>query len=419
MRRGALAALCLLAPAPAAAPCRLRDRTALFELYDNLSGANWTTNTNWHRGNDPCFMVERYYGVGKEDPCQRWYDGPTCTAGRISAIFLSDNNLAGALNWSAVGELTNLTILDLSWNSISGTLPSELGLIRNLEILDLSHNMISGTLPSELGAINAGLELVRTGRPAETNQLKELRLSHNALSGVIPPEIAALTGLFSVDVRSNPLQGTLPPQLTALTSLQSLFFGQSNVSGTLPANLTNVVPAAPPRLPEPTGLRTLAYLDGGAANLSGTLPPSISGMGELLRLSLARNALSGSLPPELFGATVLRDVYLEGNFISGSIPSDVGKLRSVETIDVFDNPLGGDIPPEIEACTNLKYLYVPKETLRPIRQRYCRQRLPDPGKYNWRVVRDDYSQMTQLECEDMHDTAFTFSTLQDSGVYET
>ena len=46
----------------------------------------------------------------------------------------------------------------------------------------------------------------------------------------------------------------------------------------------------------------------------------------------------------------------------------------------------------------------------------ARQRLPNLGKYNYRIVRDEYRQM--MECEDMHDTAFTFNSLQESGVYD-
>jgi hypothetical protein len=53
-----------------------------------------------------------------------------------------------------------------------------------------------------------------------------------------------------------------------------------------------------------------------------------------------------------------------------------------------------------------------------VRQRYCKQRLPDLGKYSWRVVREEYRLMTSLTCDDMYDTDFTFSPLQDSGVYE-
>ena len=54
---------------------------------------------------------------------------------------------------------------------------------------------------------------------------------------------------------------------------------------------------------------------------------------------------------------------------------------------------------------------------KPLRQKYCRQRLPNNGKYNYRIVRDEYLQMTSVVCEDMHDTNFAFNSLQSSAVY--
>ena len=57
----------------------------------------------------------------------------------------------------------------------------------------------------------------------------------------------------------------------------------------------------------------------------------------------------------------------------------------------------------IKNLTNLKTLYVQNEHLTPVRQRYCRQRIPNVGKYNWRVVREEYQQMTAVMCPDMHD----------------
>ena len=42
------------------------------------------------------------------------------------------------------------------------------------------------------------------------------------------------------------------------------------------------------------------------------------------------------------------------------------------------------------------------------------------GKYNWRIVRDEYHQMMGLHCPEgvIHDTAFTFNSLQASGVFD-
>ena len=52
--------------------------------------------------------------------------------------------------------------------------------------------------------------------------------------------------------------------------------------------------------------------------------------------------------------------------------------------------------------------------------KFCGQRIPNNGKYNWRIVRDEYHQMMGLHCPEgvIHDTAFTFNSLQASGVFD-
>ena len=88
-----------------------------------------------------------------------------------------------------MGQLTNMTYLDLSGNSLSGTLPTQVGLLSNLgscvepcgRFLWLDANQISGTLPSQLGLL--------------TNLAGTLDLSGNRLSGTVPTELAALEKL--------------------------------------------------------------------------------------------------------------------------------------------------------------------------------------------------------------------------------
>ena len=63
-------------------------------------------------------------------------------------------------------------------------------------------------------------------------------------------------------------------------------------------------------------------------------------------------------------------------------------------------------------------LYLANEHLLPLRKKHCGQRLPDVGKYSWRIMREEYNQMTSVLCPDMHDVEFTFNSLQKSSSYE-
>ena len=87
-------------------------------------------------------------------------------------------------------------------------------------------------------------------------------------------------------------------------------------------------------------------------------------------------------------------------------------------LDLYNNRMVGDVPPGIANLTNLKELYLQNEHLTPVRQYYCRQRIPNVGKYSWRLMREEYRTMTAVVCDNMHDVDFTFNSLQHSQSYD-
>ena len=72
-------------------------------------------------------------------------------------------------------------------------------------------------------------------------------------------------------------------------------------------------------------------------------------------------------------------------------------------------------PSSISRDDGLTHLYLAHEHLKPLRKRYCGQRLPNLGKYSYRMVRDEYDQMMASYCpeDEMRSTQSTFSRLQD------
>lgn len=66
----------------------------------------------------------------------------------LEALNVSSNSLSGALP-SQIGNLKNLKILNASNNNFTG-IPAEVGQLSQLEILDFSNNNLTG-LPNELG----------------------------------------------------------------------------------------------------------------------------------------------------------------------------------------------------------------------------------------------------------------------------
>ncbi len=209
---GALATLSPLSRPPA--PRRRSAEKALINLFKLLGGPYWTNNDGWDPdgGTDPCEVYDRWYGVGCIDPCDIYRDGPSCAFGRITALTLRDNNLTGSLtNWTGVGDLHNLSWVDLSVNYVSGSIPAEFGQIKNIEVLNMAFNSLQGTLPTTLGAMNGN----------GYAELNELSLEFNSLVGTLPSEVGLLTKLRMLNVAFNSLEGSIPPQYTNLTELQA------------------------------------------------------------------------------------------------------------------------------------------------------------------------------------------------------
>jgi len=98
----------------------------------------------------------------------------------LEELNVSYNSLSGAIQ-SQIGNLKNLKILNAGYNKMTGV-PAEIGQLQSLESLDLSYNQLTG-LPNELGNLQklktlnlAGnnysqqdLNYIRSKLPASTN----------------------------------------------------------------------------------------------------------------------------------------------------------------------------------------------------------------------------------------------------------
>lgn len=238
---------------------------------------------------------------------------------------------------------SNLNILNLSSNGLSGSLPSSL---RRCLTVDLSRNMISGDI-SIMQSWEATLEVLDlssnklTGSfPNLTSQferLTTLKIGNNSLVGILPSGLGAYSRLSAVDLSSNNLNGPIPSSFFTSTTLTSLNLSGNNFVGSIPfqGSHESELLVLPSYLP-------LESLDLSRNFLTGNLPSDIGNMGRLKLLNLAKNSLSGELPNEISKLSDLEYLDLSSNNFRGEIPDKIPS--SVKVFNVSHNDLSGHVP---------------------------------------------------------------------------
>ncbi|CAL9175596.1 unnamed protein product [Musa hybrid cultivar] len=144
------------------------------------------------------------------------------TIGNLSSLVeldLSGNNFVGEIP-ATLGNLSQLTSLLLSSNELRGSIPPSLGKCP-LDTLNLGFNKLSGGVPKEIFYI---LSLT-----------KLFDISHNSLTGSLPPEIGNLRNIEIVDVSSNRLSGEIPSTIAQCQVLQYLYMQGNLIRGSIPS----------------------------------------------------------------------------------------------------------------------------------------------------------------------------------------
>ncbi|KAL3790443.1 hypothetical protein ACHAWO_007133 [Cyclotella atomus] len=135
-------------------------------------------------------------------------------------------------------------ILWAGWNSITGTLPSELFELPNIRDIHLAYNYISGSIPENIGQAKS-LEALHlfdmenmTGTIPNSlynlTKLKDLWLYNNQFEGSIRTEIGNLKELVHFSIYSNQFTGTIPSELGRCEKLEWVQFQDNLINGSVP-----------------------------------------------------------------------------------------------------------------------------------------------------------------------------------------
>ncbi|KAJ9129912.1 hypothetical protein P3X46_035212 [Hevea brasiliensis] len=139
---------------------------------------------------------------------------------RLSKLYIYQTNISGIIPNELFNSLPSLTFLDLSYNNLNGSLPSEFTTLKNLVTFDVSNNMISGNIPSSLSSCTS---------------LVSLRMEGNFFQGTVP-SLMSLRGLEDLDLSRNNLSGPIPRYLENFMFLRNLNLSFNNFEGEVPKN---------------------------------------------------------------------------------------------------------------------------------------------------------------------------------------
>ena len=109
----------------------------------------------------------------------------------LNCLYHSNNSITSEIP-STICYLTQLSILNLDWNQISGSIPIEIANCHSLYTLFLSHNYLTQTIPSQIGGPCSirWNDLSYNNLPGKILPLKKkktyVNLSYNSLEGQIP-----------------------------------------------------------------------------------------------------------------------------------------------------------------------------------------------------------------------------------------
>uniref|UniRef100_A0A0E0G794 Uncharacterized protein n=1 Tax=Oryza nivara TaxID=4536 RepID=A0A0E0G794_ORYNI len=310
--------------------------------------------------------------------CCTW-EGIICDVdGAVTEILLASRGLEGRIS-SSLSELTSLSRLNLSYNSLSGGLPPELIFSGSIVVLDVSFNRLGGELQEvdssssdwPLQVLNISSNLFTGAFPSTTwekmSNLVAINASNNSFTGHIPSSFCISSLSFAaLDLCYNQFSGEIPAGIGKCSALRMLKAGHNNISGALPDDLFHATSLEYLSFPN-NGLQgtiklviklsNLVFLYLGGNSFSGKVPESIGELKKLEELRMDHNYISGELPSTLANCTNLAAIVLVSNKFTGDLAKvNFSNLPNLKTLDLCTNYFTGTIPASIYSCSNLTWL---------------------------------------------------------------
>ncbi|XP_047982067.1 receptor like protein 22-like [Salvia hispanica] len=351
------------------------DLFAGFTSLTTLSLIGCQLNSSFH---SKLFQIPSLQNVDLSENSLSGSIGPFLGTGSFESLVLTRNNFSGSIP-SSIGNLENLSMLDLSFCQFSGTIPSTFANLTKLVHVDLQYNLFTGSIPTALFEGLSNLSYLRLNSNSFSGHIphslfalpsmKRLHLKSNKFTGLVEEfPIVNVSSMVLLDLRDNRLEGPIPSSLFQLQSLELLLLSGNMFNGTVQldkirdlANLTSL---------DLSGNNLL--VDGGDDNSSTYGPSRIQDLSlgscnlrvipgflkdsDIRNLDLSDNRIVGGIPSWIW------EKQLKGLDLSLNLFTDLEKPyhipASLEKLDLHSNQLKGDlqrfVPPNI--TSNLETL---------------------------------------------------------------
>ncbi|KAM4078949.1 hypothetical protein ACB094_09G078600 [Castanea mollissima] len=321
----------------------------------------------------------------------------------VTYLDFSKNNFSSVIPTSSGISLDSTIFLSLSSNKFQGEIPQSLCNGTYLLVLDLSNNSLNGTIPQCFYAMNETLGVLNQMRnnlsgtisdkfPGKCG-LQTLSLNSNQLHGKLPKSLANCANLQVLDVGNNHIEGFFPCHLRNISSLRVLVLRSNSFHGSIGCNGTDVTwPVLQildlasnnftgqfPRKSFSTWKAMMAnegevmsklnhlrfrFLNFGQFYYQDTITVTSKGLAiELVKIltiftsiDISANKLDGSIPEDMGELKSLYVFNLSHNAFTGKIPPSLGNLSELESLDLSSNMLTGEIPVQLADLTFLAVL---------------------------------------------------------------
>lgn len=237
-------------------------------------------------------------------------------ASALQFLDLSNNLVSGELPEELIGGLLNLVLLNLTNNALGGNIPENLSVLRNLTYVSFKGNYFIGNLPSGFGSVQVvdlSSNLINGSLPSNFrgNGLQYLNLSYNRLSGQIPSEFAnQIPTNATIDFSYNNFTGEIPETSLFLNQNLESYTGNPELCGG-PVKNPCPIPSTPytqPNVSAPTSTPAIAAIPK-SIDSSPATNPSGSGTGSS-RNGMRTGTVVGIVVGDVLGVSILALVFM-------------------------------------------------------------------------------------------------------------